>query len=245
MKRKEFTRAIILAGGRGTRLAPYTTVFPKPLMPIGEMPILEIVLRQLKDSGISRVTIAVGYLAELVKTFFGNGNKLGIHIDYSREGVPLGTVGPLTLLNDLNETFILMNGDVLTNLKYKDLIQYHKEKRAILTIATKTKEVKIDLGTIEVEKPDHKIIQYNEKPVLTYQASMGVYVFEPEAINYLIKGEHCDFPELVKRLIQAGESVIACPFSGFWLDIGRYEDYAMAAEIFENNKSDFLPKGEI
>jgi NDP-sugar pyrophosphorylase family protein len=172
-------KAVILAGGKGTRLKPYTTVFPKPLMPIGDKPILEIVVRQLKSHGFEELIMAVGHLAELIMTFFNNGSKYGVKIKYTREDKPLGTAGPLALMKgELNESFLMINGDVLTTLNYSDLIDYHKKNGAIATIALNKRTVKIDFGVPEVDKANN-IVGYTEKPGIEYLVSMGVYVFDP------------------------------------------------------------------
>lgn len=172
-------RTIILAGGKGRRLAPYTTVLPKPLMPIGDLPILEIVIRQLKHYGFKRITLAVGHQSALIKTFFGNGKKLGVKIDYSRESTPLGTAGPLSLIDDIDSTFLMMNGDLLTNLNYNDMLKLHKKSKAFATLGLYQKKVHIDLGVIETDKIG-AILNYTEKPTLKYDVSMGIYIFNPE-----------------------------------------------------------------
>ena len=233
-------RAVILAGGKGTRLQPYTTVLPKPLMPIGDMPILEVVLRQLKAAGITRVTMAVGYLAELLRAFFGNGARLGLPIDYSMEQKPLGTVGPLTLIPDLDGTLLMMNGDILTTLDYSGLVTSHRRSGAVATIASYVRQVKIDFGVIEAD-PGGCLTGYVEKPTLDYRVSMGIYVFEPEILRYLEPGEYRDFPDLIKTLIAEGKKVMSYPFSGYWLDMGRPDDYARAIEEFESRRHEFLP----
>lgn len=233
-------QAVILAGGKGSRLAPYTTVFPKPLMPVGDMPIVEVVLHQLKYYGINRVTLAVGHLAELIKTFFGNGKKLGLEVRYSVEDIPLGTVGPLTLIDDLDETFLLMNGDVLTTLNYRDLIDFHRREKGAATIATKIRSVNIDFGIVKMDN-SCELIDYIEKPTMDYHVSMGIYVFQSAVLKYLKKGEYCDFPDLIKKLLANGERVISYPFEGHWLDIGRPEDYQRASEEFDLRKHEFLP----
>jgi len=233
-------RAIILAGGKGTRLHPYTTVLPKPLMPIGDMPILEVVLRQLKAAGIDHITMAVGHLAELLRAFFNDGARFGMPIDYSVERKPLGTVGPLTLIPDLSATFLIMNGDVHTTLNYADLIAYHRSSGAIATIATHQREVKIDFGVIAAEK-SNRLTEYVEKPSYLYQVSMGIYIFEPEVLSYLQPNEYRDFPDLIKTLIADEKKVMSYPFSGYWLDIGRADDYVRATEEFEARRSQFLP----
>lgn len=236
-------RAIVLAGGKGQRLRPYTTVLPKPLMPIGDMPILEVVLRQLKAAGVTRVTMAVGYLAELMQAFFGHGERLGMPIDYSFEDKPLGTVGPLTLIPDLaeEETFLMMNGDILCTLDYRDLIRHHRESGAAATIATFKRQVKIDFGVIETS-PEGLLTGYIEKPSFDYRVSMGIYCFDRRVLGHLHRGEYRDFPDLVKTLIAAGEPVASYPFDGYWLDIGRPDDYATAIEEFESRRAEFIPE---
>lgn len=232
-------RAVILCGGKGTRLRPYTTVLPKPLMPIGEMPILEVVIRQLKHAGIDRITMAVGYLAELLEAFFRDGSRIGVPIDYSIESQPLGTVGPLTLIDGLDEPFLMMNGDVLTDLDYSDLLRYHRASGGVATVASYEREVKIDFGVIRVDDAD-AITEYIEKPSYKYQVSMGIYVFQPEVLKLLKRNERLDFPDLVQLLIARGEKVVSYPFSGYWLDMGRPDDYERAIEEFENRKHEFL-----
>lgn len=228
-------RAVILAGGKGTRLLPYTTVIPKPLMPVGDRPILELIIRQLKHYGFSQVTMAVGHLAELIEAYFSDGDKYGIKIDYSREDEPLGTIGSLSLIDSLDTTFLVMNGDVLTNLDYLKLVDFHKKKQAVATIATYNKEVKVDLGILEMDE-DFQLKQYVEKPTLKYDVSMGIYMFEPEILGFIEPNKYLDFPDLVLTLMKAGRKVIGFPFDGYWLDIGRHEDYVRAQEEFETMK---------
>ncbi|TRZ50665.1 nucleotidyltransferase family protein [bacterium] len=232
-------RAVILAGGKGVRLYPITQVIPKPLVPLGETPILEIVIRQLKNHGFHRITLAVGYMADLIRAYFGDGSKLGVRIDYSYESEPLGTVGPLALINGLDSTFILMNADVLTNLNYRELVEYHKTHDAIVTVSAYERQITIDLGVI-VKDGDCRIKDYIEKPSISHLVSMGVYVFEPQILE-LIKGKgYLDFPDLVKQLLHAGNIVNYYPFAGYWLDIGRHDDYAKASEEFDRLKLEKL-----
>jgi NDP-sugar pyrophosphorylase family protein len=231
-------RAVILAGGKGTRLAPYTTVFPKPLMPIGEMPILEIVLRQLAHHGIQDVTLAVGYLAELLMAYCGDGSKFGVKLDYSREEQPLGTAGPISLIPNLQETFLVMNGDLLTTIDYSAMWKNHKERGAIATLASYRREVKIDLGVIESE--DGWVLDYIEKPTYYYSVSTGIYIFNPEVLKYVEQGQRLDLPELVLRLMRAGEKVNIYNFDGYWLDIGRHDDYDAAVQEFSAHRDEFL-----
>ncbi len=222
-------KAVILAGGKGTRLRPYTVAFPKPLMPVGNMPILEIIIRQLKSHGIEDIILAVGHLSELIMTYFGDGRKFGVNIKYSKEDIPLGTAGPLSLLKDeLNETFIVMNGDILTTLNYSDLVNYHKKNKSIATIALNKRDVYIDFGVVEIDKKNYNILKYIEKPTLHYLVSMGIYVFEPKVLEYIPYGVKFDFPDLVRELIKSKETVKGYVYDGYWLDIGRPEDYEKA-----------------
>jgi len=235
-------RAVILAGGKGTRLAPYTTVFPKPLVPIGDMPILEVVVRQLRRAGVGQITMAVGHLAELLMAFFGDGARFGVRIDYSREDEPLGTAGPLAQIGGLEDAFLVMNGDVLTTLDYTALVAYHREHGAAATIAMHERSVKINLGVIEVND-DNRVVQYIEKPTHDYRVSMGIYVFEPSVLRYIERGVRLDFPELIWKLLADNEPVLGYPYDGYWLDIGRPDDYARAVAEFEQMRAQFLPEG--
>jgi len=232
-------KAVILAGGKGTRLAPYTTILPKPLMPIGDMPILEVLLRQMKRAGINHVVLTVGHLASLLQAYFGDGSKLGLDVTYSTEEKPLGTAGPLSLVQGLDKTFLVTNGDVLTTLNLKKLLAFHKKKGGIATIAAHRRQVRIDLGVIQWDGDD-RISGYIEKPVNEYTVSMGIYVFEPRVLNYIPVGKYLDFPNLILKLIENGERVSGYTFDGYWMDLGRPDDYAQATEDFVKMKSKFL-----
>jgi NDP-sugar pyrophosphorylase family protein len=233
---------IILAGGLGTRLQPYTVVLPKPLMPVGDRPVLDIVIRQLRRDSFDRVTIATGYLAELIEAFFRNGEAYDIPIDYFREHEPLGTVGALALMDGLDEDFMVMNGDVLTDMSYSRILEDHRANDAIATIAVRRHPVQVSLGVMLFEDEDPtRLKHYVEKPTLNYQASMGVYCFSPRALSYIEPGERLDFPDLILRLLEAGEVVRAWPSADFWLDIGRPEDYETAQDDFERLKARLLP----
>lgn len=226
-------RAIILAGGKGVRLAPLTDVIPKPLVPLGGMPIMEVVIRQLKAHGFRNITLAVGYLSELIKAYFQDGSRWGVEIDYSYESQPLGTAGPLALIKGLDETFLVMNADVLTNLDYQEALRYHQQHGDLATICAYQRQVKIDLGVI-IPDGAGRIKDYVEKPTTSYLVSMGIYFFEPQVMDFIPPGKYLDFPDLVRLLLQAGHTVHYHPFAGYWLDIGRHEDYATAAAEFEN-----------
>jgi NDP-sugar pyrophosphorylase family protein len=232
-------RAVVLAGGKGTRLAPYTNVLPKPLMPIGNMPILEVLLRQMKFAGIDDVILTVGHLAGLMEAFFKDGHQWGLNIRYSFEDCPLGTAGPLAMIEGLQETFLVCNGDVLTTLGLKDLLKFHREQGGIATIAMHHRQVKINLGVIHCNG-GHEIIGYTEKPTMDYRVSMGIYVFEPEILRYIPKDSYLDFPDLVKKLLDSGEKVYGYPFDGYWQDLGNPEDYQQAQEDFSMMQSQFF-----
>lgn len=236
-------RAVILAGGKGRRLAPYTAVLPKPLMPIGDIPILEVVIRQLKRAGFDDIIMAVGYLAELLMAYFGDGARLGVRIAYSREQEPLGTAGPigLALAGAPPEPFLAMNGDLLTTLDYRALWDYHRQRGAIATLATFRRDVKVDLGVLETDGQDW-VTGYIEKPTYHYRVSTGIYIFQPEVLAHIPPSRRLDLPDLVLTLIAAGQRVAAYPFEGTWLDIGRLDDYEYAVGEFERRRAEFLPE---
>jgi NDP-sugar pyrophosphorylase family protein len=234
-------KAVILAGGLGTRLRPYTTVFPKPLMPIGDMPILEIVLRQLQHAGVTDVTLAVSYLAELIEAFCGDGVRFGLRLHYSRESKVLSTAGPLKLIDGLDETFLAMNGDILTTLDYAALVRHHKARGAAATIALHRRNVKIDYGVVEADAVTGDLARFIEKPEYHYVVSMGINVFEPRALQYIGYEEVLGMPELLLRLRDAGEIVTTCELPCAWLDIGRPDDYEAALETFVGRREEFLP----
>jgi NDP-mannose synthase len=236
-------RAVILAGGKGSRLGPYTTVLPKPLLPVGDRAILDIVVHQLRDFGFTELTLAVGYLSHLVRAVMGDGANHGVRIDYHEEAEPLGTVGPLGTIDGLDEAFLVMNGDVLTALNYAELVDIHAEAGNVLTIASHRRVVRADYGVLHVESSDganSTVTGFEEKPEMPYVVSMGVYVMEPRALDYLEKGEYLDLPDLVLRLIDAGERVGSHLYDGYWLDIGRHEDYERAIVEFEQLRPMFL-----
>jgi len=231
--------AVILAGGQGSRLRPYTTVLPKPLMPLGDMPILEVVLRQLKRTGVTRVTLAVSYLAELIEAYCGDGSRLGLDIRYSRETRALSTAGPLKLVPGLDETFLVMNGDVLTTLDYAAMVRHHRARGAAATLAMHRRSVRIDYGVVEIGE-DGSLRDYLEKPEHHYTVSMGVNVLEPRTLAHIADGEVLGMPDLMLRLKAAGEKVLAYEEPCLWLDIGRMDDYEQALEVFASRRGEFL-----
>lgn len=221
-------KAVILAGGKGRRLEPYTTIIPKPLMPIGDKSILEIILCQLREHGIRDVTIAVGHLAELIMAFCGDGSRFGLSITYSRENKPLGTAGCLGLIKgDLSEPFLMMNGDVLTTLPFSAFMDYHNKNGAVATVALNKRDYFVDFGIVDTDG-NGNIVGYTEKPGFEHFVSMGVYAFDPHALDYITPHEYIDFPDLIRVLLAAGETVKAFKYDGYWLDIGRVDDYRKA-----------------
>ncbi len=234
-------KAVVLAGGKGARLAPYTKILPKPLMPIGDMPILEVMLRQMRRAGIHEVVLTVGHLASLLRSYFGNGEQWNLRVRYSQENKPLGTAGPLALVTGLDKTFLVTNGDVLTTLDLRELLEYHKKRGAVATIAVHRRRVKIDLGVVQWDGDDC-VAGYIEKPTYDYTVSMGIYVFETRVLDYIPKNEYLDFPDLVHKLLAAHERVVGYVFDDYWMDLGRPDDYAQAAQDFEAMRSVFLPE---
>jgi NDP-sugar pyrophosphorylase family protein len=222
-------RAVILAGGLGMRLRPYTAILPKPLVPVGDRPILEHILRRLSACGVTEVDLCIGHLGELIQVYFSQGTSLpeGLELRWHWEDEPLGTAGAVAVVPDLDDTFIAMNGDVLTTLDYRLLVEHHRRAAATLTVAMHAKRVDMDLGVIESD--DGLITGYREKPTLHYDVSMGIYVYEPRALEFLPKGP-CQFPDLVLRLLEAGERVAAYRSDAEWYDIGTFTEYERATQ---------------
>jgi NDP-sugar pyrophosphorylase family protein len=235
-------RAFILAGGKGTRLYPYTMVLPKPLVPIGEIPILEIILHQLAQAGFDDIVLSVGYLESLMRAYFQHQRiPGGTSLDFIQEVEPLGTAGSLSLLDKIpTDPLLVMNGDILTTLDYLKLMDYHRMRDAALTIATHERIVKVDLGVLELDDA-RTVVDYKEKPQLPYSVSMGIYVYGPRAFQYINAGERLDLPDLVLRLIAAGETVAAYPSDDLWLDIGSPDDHGRACQLFDEQPERFLP----
>lgn len=228
MSNREFMKTVILAGGRGRRLLPYSTNFPKPLMPVGERPILEILLCRLRDQGLTEILVATGHLEELIRAYFGDGGKWGIRISYSREQKPMGTAGPLDLVRDqLSDTFLLINGDTLTDINFRDLITFHREMRAAATVAVYPRNVSIDFGVVEIDAGD-LVTGWREKPNLEYSVSTGIYAIERASLSALPRDTMVNLPDFLTTLRVQGQRVAAYAHRGYWLDIGRPEDYERA-----------------
>lgn len=227
-------KAVILAGGRGARLAPYTTILPKPLMPVGERSILEIVVSQLEKAGVVDIRFSVGYLSHLIRAVFDNRPEGSAQITYVREPEALGTAAPLKLMNDLDSTFIVMNGDVLTTLDFGDVVRYHREQGNALTIATHKRSVKVDYGILHLDVAQ-RVRAFEEKPEIVSSVSMGIYVMEPEVLAHVPEEGYFDFPDLVHALLDAGLLVGAYRSDSLWFDIGRQDDYERAVSAWSQN----------
>lgn len=226
-------RAILLAGGKGTRLKPYTTLIPKPLVPLGgEIAILEVIIQQLKKSGFTHITLAINHLANLIRAYIGDGSKWGMQIDYSLEEEPLGTIGPLTLIKDLPENFLVMNGDILCDLDYKEILEMHTQKQSLVSVSTCRRESKIDFGVIKYNE-NHHLTEFQEKPVFHFDVSMGIYCFHRSVIDKLPKGQKYGFDDLMLDALKSQGKIWIRPFTGFWLDIGRPEDYEYADSHYQ------------
>lgn len=232
-------RAVILAGGRGTRLRPYTVVLPKPLMPIGEHPILEVIVRQLARHGFDRITMAINHQANIIKAFFGDGAAWGVRIDYSLESEPLGTIAPLAFIPDLPEHFLLMNGDVLTDLDFNSFLADHIAQDRAYTIAASRRRETADYGVLHVNGA-HLLTGFEEKPVKEYLVSMGVYAMSRRLIPRIPAGRKFGFDDLMHTLLADSVPVQVCPYDGYWLDIGRPDDYMRAIDDFESARERFL-----
>jgi NDP-sugar pyrophosphorylase family protein len=237
--RPEGLRAVILAGGEGTRLRPYTSVLPKPRMPLGDRAILEIVIAQLARHGFEEITLSVGHLGHLIEAVFADGADHAVRIDYVREDVALGTAGPLRLIDGLDDTFVTLNGDLVTTFDYLELAAAHKQAGNLLTIATKQRTMHVDYGVLHVDRGDHglgRIVGFQEKPDVSLTVSMGIYAMEPDVLEFIPEGRRFDFPELVAALLDVGAPVGSFDHNGLWLDIGRHEDYAEASALYESGE---------
>lgn len=232
-------RAIILAGGKGSRLRPYTVVLPKPLMPIGDYPILEVIIRQLVHFDFDHITLAVNHQADLLKAYFGDGTRWNVNIDYSLEKTPLGTMGPLQLISDLPENFLIMNGDVLSDLDYGQFYAEHQSSNSVFTISSKKRNQIIDYGVLEVND-SCQLNGFTEKPKQTYEVSMGIYMANRNVLRYIQKDKPYGFDNLMLDMLKAGEIVQVKTYAGYWLDIGRPDDYILAIDEFDTMKNKFL-----
>lgn len=223
-------KAVILAGGKGTRLRPYTVIMPKPLVPVGDRAILEILIGRLKKYGATELTLCINHLAKLVMAYFGDGSKWGVKIKYSMEHKPLSTVAPIKLIKDLPENFLVMNGDLLTDLDFEKLYIYHLKNKALITVATYKRAAKIDFGIIDIDKDKNVAVGFKEKPEYELNVSMGVYVVNRKVLDFVPDNKPFGFDDLMFTLLNKKQTIKVYPYDGYWLDIGRPEDYEKANE---------------
>lgn len=232
-------RAVVLAGGQGSRLRPYTVVLPKPLMPIGEYPILEVILRQLAHHGFDRVTLAVNHQAEIVRAFCGDGKRWSLQLDYSLETAPLSTIAPLRLIQDLPDNFLLMNGDVLTDLPMGELYEQHVREKRQFTISASERKHVVDYGVLHAD--GNRLTGFEEKPTLPYLVSMGVYIVNRCVLDHVPVGRKFGFDDLMLDMLARKQPVHIQRYAGYWLDIGRVDDYMRAIDEFAERRKQLLP----
>jgi len=227
-------KAVVLAGGEGRRLLPYTASLPKPMMPIQNRPILEVIVRQLQTMGIEEILLATGYLEELIRAYFQDGGRFGIPISYSREDEPLGTAGPLSLVRHrLTDTFIVVNGDILTNLDFRFLVEFHHKQANDVTLGLTVRKELVDFGVVRLDG-EGQFDEWDEKPVHEYMVSMGVYVMSPKVLPFLVENAFLNLPDYITLLKRSGARIGSYVHEGYWLDIGRREDYERACREAES-----------
>ncbi len=232
-------KAVILAGGQGRRLKPYTLVLPKPLVPVGDVPIMEIIIRQLAYYGFKDIYLACGHLVELIKAYFKDGKKWGVNLHYSMEERPLGTAGPLKLLKkELDEPFLVINGDILTDMNFLEIFQYHIVQGKLMTIGITEHRTKLEYGVVHLY--ENSVVDYEEKPEISHYVSMGIYVFAPYVLKYIEEGKKMDIPDLIHKFLDENVGINSYLYKGLWFDIGNKEDFDRAIESFEKNRSIYL-----
>jgi NDP-mannose synthase len=234
-------RAVVLCGGQGARLRPYTLVLPKPLMPIGDRPILEIIVRQLSNNGFDHITLAVNYHAALIKAFFEDGARWGVRIDYSLETKPLSTIAPLRLIADLPEHFLLMNGDVLTDLSLGGFFEDHRSANRLFSIAAAERTHTVDYGVLYDGDGGGLLADFKEKPSMHYLVSMGVYAVNRDVLAGIPPDQKYGFDDLMYDCLRNRRPVHIHRHQGYWLDIGRPDDYRKAMEDYDGLKGSLLP----
>jgi NDP-sugar pyrophosphorylase family protein len=234
-------KAVIQAGGKGTRLRPYTLILPKPLMPVGELPVIELLLKWLRRNGISEIIVTTGYLGHLIKSLCGDGERWDMQIIYSEEREPLGTVGALDLVRDhLDGSFLVLNGDLITDMNLRSFMHFHKSHGDLLTVGTTQKQVNVDMGVLEVAETSRRVVDFREKPTLSYTVNMGIYCMEPGILDLIPRGVPFGFDDLMYQMLDNGQAAHAYRHDGQWLDIGRPEDFARAQEMYD---ADDFPMG--
>jgi NDP-mannose synthase len=236
--------AVILAGGKGTRLKPFTDCTPKPMVPLGKMPILELIIKQLVYHGFKEATLCIGHMAEQIQGYFGNGSKFGIRIHYNFEDKPLGTAGPLASIQGLPQHFLVMNADVVTDLDYANFMQQHIAQNRVATVATYQKTTQIEFGILDIKPDTNRIHGFHEKPTLVHSVCMGIYALSLDVVRLIPHHQFCGIDTLMERIMQEGLDIQAYPFEGYWLDIGRHTDYSTALRDYAGMEDRLLPKDQ-
>jgi dTDP-glucose pyrophosphorylase len=236
---REVVEQLIMAGGRGSRLAPYTTVLPKPLMPLSDRPIIDVIMRQLVRAGMEEIDISVGHLGGLIEAWIRHDTEYEVPIKFLYEDEPLGTAGAMKKLEGLQSTFLAMNGDILTTMAFDDLVKHHQRAEAIATMAINERTVPVEYGVVHSNEAG-LVKHLEEKPTLRYVVSMGAYAFDPRIMEYIGPGERIDFPDLLTRCMEAGERVTTYRHEGYWRDIGNRGDYEAAIVDFSEDPERFL-----
>ena len=224
--------AVVMAGGFGTRLLPLTEKVPKPMLPVGGRPLLELTIARLRRAGIKNVNVTTHYLPETISDYFGTGEMFGVHLNYLQEEHPLGTAGGIQLLKQFDDTMLVINGDVLTGAPFGAMLDYHRAYHADLTIGVRKYEVQVPFGVVECE--DVHVKGLEEKPCLSFFINAGTYLIEPAVRDFIPAGQRFDMTELISKLIEAGRIVVSFPIMEYWLDMGRHEDYAKAQQDVRN-----------
>lgn len=232
-------RAVILAGGKGTRLKPYTISLPKPLVPVVEKPIIEIIIQQLINNGFEHITLTINHMAEIIKAFCGDGSKWDIKIDYSQEDKPLSTIAPLKLISDLPDNFLLINGDVLTDLNFSEFYDFHINSNNLFTISSYERTQINDYGVLEVNT-DGLLYNFREKPETIFEVSMGVYMVNKQILEHIPDNVSFGFDELMYTMLKEKKNVVIKKHLGYWLDIGRPDDYEQATNDFNKIIKKFI-----
>ena len=233
--------AVIMAGGMGKRLMPLTDDTPKPMLPVGDRPLLETIIQRLQRSGISRVHVTTHHLADQIKDYFGDGRKLGVDIRYVSEDRPLGTAGGLGLLDQPSEPLLVINGDILTNLSFRDLVSYHRKHRADVTIGVRKYDFEVPYGVVECDGP--AVRNLKEKPSFGFLVNAGIYLLEPSVTQFIPRGQRFDMTDLIQKLLEAGRPLVSYPIVEHWLDVGRHDDYRRAQEEIAHAQGDRRRRG--
>jgi dTDP-glucose pyrophosphorylase/predicted transcriptional regulator len=224
--------AVIMAGGYGKRLLPLTEQLPKPMLPVGDRPLLELTIQQLRRSGIRDISLTTHYLPESIVQYFGDGSAFGVRLNYLREDYPLGTAGGIKLMKPAENPFVVINGDIITGVPFQEMLNFHRKHHAVLTIGVRKYDVEVPFGVIELDEV--RVSHIREKPSFNFFINAGAYLLEPEACDFIPPDRRFDMTDLIQELIDAGKVVVSFPITEYWLDIGRHEDYAKAQEDVRN-----------